>query len=88
MSDEIRLRGDGLEWRDIEGEIVVLDLDSSTYLSINRTGAALWPQLISGATKEELVARLVEAFDVDEAAAAHDLDTFLGSLGELSLLES
>ncbi len=78
----------GLEWREVEGEVVALDDRSSEYLAVNRTGAALWPALVEGATRDELVTRLVEAFDVDRESAAADLDRFLGSLESRALLES
>lgn len=86
MSETFRLRGDQLEWREIEGEIVALDGRSSEYIAVNRTGAALWPDLIAGATQEDLVARLVESFDVEEATAGRDVDAFLDVLRERDLL--
>ena len=87
MTDRIRLRGEKLEWREIEGEIVALDGRASEYIAVNRTGAALWPDLLAGATREDLVARLVESFDVEEATAGRDVDAFLDVLRERDLLE-
>ena len=88
MSERVRLRADGLEWREIEGEIVALDGPSIHYLAINRTGAVLWPALLEGATREELAGRLVQSFDVDPSAAAADVDAFLGALRAHDLLEA
>lgn len=81
-----RLRGEDLEWREVEGEIVGLDLRGSTYFALNRTASALWPSLSEGATRDELVARLCSAFDSDQAAAGRDVDVFLESLRERGLL--
>ena len=50
----LRLRGRGLDWKVLEDETVVLDLQSSRYLSINRSGTALWPLLAEGATMAQL----------------------------------
>lgn len=86
MSETFRLRGDQLEWREIEGEIVALDGRSSEYIAVNRTGAALWPDLLAGATREELVAKLTDSFDVDDATAGRDVDAFLDVLRERDLL--
>jgi hypothetical protein len=83
----LRLRAEGLEWREIEGEIVALDRRSSTYLSVNRTGAALWARLREGSTRDELVAELKSAFGVDDEVAGRDLDAFLEALRERDLLE-
>ena len=87
MSETFRLRGDQLEWREIEGEIVALDGRSSEYIAVNRTGAAIWPDLLAGATREGLVARLTDSFDVDEATAGRDVEEFLEVLRERDLLE-
>jgi hypothetical protein len=86
MSELLRLRGDELEWKLLEGEIVALDASTSQYFATNRTGAVLWSALEKGATREQLVARLVEAFDVDEETAARDLDGFLAALEAQGLL--
>ena len=82
----LRLRDDRLEWRELEGEVLALDDATRVYLSVNRTGTVLWPLLAAGATREQLLARLVERFDVDEDAARPDLGAFLASLEAKSLL--
>ena len=81
MSERLRLRSHGLEWREIEGEVVALDVPTSRYLRLNRTGALLWSSLAAGATREELLERLMERFDLDETKAAADLDAFLPGSG-------
>ena len=86
MSDVVRLRDEKLEWREIDGEVVALDGQQSEYLGVNRAGAALWPLLASGTTREALVARLSESFGLDPARAAADVDAFVGSLAERGLL--
>lgn len=86
MSEILRLRGEGLEWRLLEGEVVALDSSTDKYLSLNRTGAVLWAALAEGATRENLLARLKEEFDVDEEPAARDLDVFLATLDAQGLL--
>lgn len=86
MSGRIQIRLGVLEWREVEGEVVALDLRSKTYLAVNRTGAALWPALVSGADREELLARLLETFSVSRDQAAADLDEFLAELAEQDLL--
>jgi hypothetical protein len=83
----VRLRNRALEWREIEGEIVGVDLDKSEYLAINRSGAVLWPALAQGATKSELAAKLVETFDLDPDAAAKDVDAFIAALSDQGLIE-
>jgi hypothetical protein len=83
----LRLRGEGVAWREIDGEIVALDAPTSTYLAANRTGALLWQALAKGATDEDLVSRLVETFGIDAETARADVERFLGELAARGLLE-
>jgi len=87
MSNELRLRSDVLEWRDVDGEVVALELRASTYLAVNRTGAAIWPSLVKGTTREALLAILANRYRIDAPTAARDLDAFLEMLRQRDLLE-
>ena len=55
-------------------------------IRLNEGGAFIFRQLQEGATAEELVARLLEEYDVDEAAARQDVDRFLAALKEADAL--
>ena len=83
----IKLNSDQLEWRDVEGEIVALDLGAREYVSINRTGAAIWPLLVAGATRDQLAEALVGEFGVDTETAGRDADAFLAQLAERGLVD-
>jgi hypothetical protein len=81
-----RLRDDALHWRQIEDEVVAVDLKTASYLGANPAAAALWPALTEGATREELGAVLVERFGIGAEQAAADVDAFLAQLDEAGLL--
>jgi hypothetical protein len=49
-----RQRSADLSWREIDGEVIVLDLKSANYLRLNSTGAKLWTRLETGATVGQL----------------------------------
>jgi hypothetical protein len=76
----LRLNEQAVEWRAVEGEVVALDLNQSTYLGVNPSGALLWQALAEGATRDGLVERIVEAFEVEEDAARADVDAFVDDL--------
>jgi hypothetical protein len=84
----LRLRGDGLHWRDIEGEVVALEERASLYFAANPSGALLWNALAEGATHEALVSALVERYQLDPDAAREDVDRFLHELAAHGLLEA
>jgi Coenzyme PQQ synthesis protein D (PqqD) len=84
---EVRLREGVTEWRETDGQLLVLDLEASDYLVVNRTGAAIWPALVAGTTRRDLIKLLTSTFDVDAESAAADLDEFLSTLRKRGLLE-
>jgi hypothetical protein len=84
--NELRLRADELVWREIDSELVAVDIASSAYLSANPTGALLWQMLAGGTTRAQLVDRLVESFEISSERAAADVDAFLQDLKARRLL--
>ena len=89
MSGErrLRLRDGGVEWRRLEDETVVLDLQGSRYFAINATGTLLWPLLAEGATRAQLVEAVTQRWAIAEDAAGRDVDAFCGELEAEGLLE-
>lgn len=67
--------------------MVILDLRSSSYLLLNRTGATLWPALQTGATLAQLAQLLVEHFKVSDDVARHDAEAFVAALRSRDLLD-
>lgn len=87
VNGSIRLRRGAVEWRQVGDEVVVLDMHSSMYFAVNDAGAAIWPRLVAGATRAELVSLLEARYDVSAEDAASDVDDFLCSLRDKDLLE-
>jgi hypothetical protein len=80
---------DATTWRELDGEIVALDTKESIYFAIGGIGTTLWPLLVSGATKQDLVMEITSTFDdAPPEQAAGDVDEFITSLSELGLIES
>ena len=86
MGETLRLRTDALEWRNIEGEVVAVDLRTATYLAVNQSGAKLWDALASGATRVQLIDLLVGEFGLPREQAASDVEAFLQMLAEQEML--
>ncbi len=85
--EQLRLRTDELKWREIEDEMVAVDVRNSTYLSANASATILWRRLVSGATRDDLAAELVDRFGIGVEQARTDVDAFVGDLGAQGLLE-
>lgn len=84
---ELKLRGEGVAWTDVDGEIVALDEAAAVYLAANEAGGMLWRALAHGATLEALAATLAGEYGIDPARAAADADAFVAALRERGLLE-
>lgn len=81
MSGPVLRRNDdgSLVWREFEGEVLALDMNESVYLRLNGSGALLWRRLEHGATRDELVDALTEAYPIDRERAAADVDDFVAA---------
>lgn len=82
----LRLRDRGLEWRVLRDETIVLDLEGSRYLAINDTGTLLWPLLVAGATRTQLVEAVTVRREIEPGQAARDIDAFCRALDDEGLL--
>jgi hypothetical protein len=80
-------RLEDVTWRDVDGEILMLDLRSTHYFGLNRPGSTRWLGLVQGESRAALIARLVDKFEVDEREAASDVDSFLDELRARALLD-
>jgi hypothetical protein len=87
MSRRLRIRPGAVEWRKFEEEVVAVDTRTTMYMAVNRSGSVLWPALLEGATREELIDRLVATYGVGREQAERDVDEFVKALDEQELLE-
>lgn len=83
----MKLRAHDITWREIDGDLVILDLRSSTYLTTNASGAVLMKELTDERTDDELVRALVGAYDISQSQAEADVHGFVQALREGGLLE-
>ena len=84
----MRLRADDLTWRELDGEIVLLDHAASTYMTANGTGSFLLKQLAADRTREELVEAVLAEYDVPREQAEADTDAFVRMLQDKGLLSA
>lgn len=84
----MRLRTEGITWQEIDGELVILDLQSSMYLTTNGSGAFLAKLLTEERTEQELATALAAEFDIADDVAAADTAAFIEQLADKKLLIS
>ena len=76
-----------IDWREIDGEVVILDRREGRYLAVNPSGTVLWPALVEGASEDSLVDRLAGRYSIDRDRARADVREFLDWLTGQGLLE-
>jgi hypothetical protein len=84
--EKLQLKVDDVVWRDVGDELVVLELSTSAYLTLNGSAKHLWEGLASGATSDALVQMLVDRYQITTQQARSDTEAFLSALAERELL--
>lgn len=77
-------------WRDVDGEVVLLNVVTGQYFGLDEVGSAVWALLIqdgdAGVTLAVLADRVVANFDVDPPTAAADIAALLTQLVDQQLV--
>ena len=67
------IRSKDVAWKELDGEAVVLNLDSGIYFTLNATGTAVWERINGTTSLEEIGRGLCEQFEVTMEQAQRDL---------------
>jgi hypothetical protein len=87
MEHEMPRIPDYIVSRELNGETVILNLETGNYFGLNNVGARIWKGLTEGKTREEICNAVTEEFEVSEADAAADLDHLIGQMRAQGLVE-
>ena len=71
---------------ELEGEAVLLHLNTKRYYRLNATAAAVWKGIQANLDRAALLEELAKQFEFDPATAESDLDRLLGDLLEKGLI--
>lgn len=82
---------EGFILRQVAGDTIVVPtgstLDLNMMITLNDTGKLLWEKLEKGAEAEDLVAALLQEYDVDETTAKAHVTAFVEKLRGHGFLE-
>ena len=70
----------------IDGEVMVINLDTGVYYSVTGAGAAVWPMLVGGATRVEISDRVARHYNASAASVERDLGMFIARLADEAIL--
>lgn len=82
---------DGYILRTVAGKNIVVSVGADTnfsgMLTLNDTGVFFWKLLKNDITKEDMLEKVLDEYDVDSQTASEDIDEFLNKLRDKDILE-
>jgi Coenzyme PQQ synthesis protein D (PqqD) len=76
-----------IQFRQVAGESILLNLSAGTYFCLNEIGASMWQGLAEHGEIEPVVQALLEEYDVEEDRLRSDLLDLVEQLLEKDLLQ-
>lgn len=73
--------------RELEGEAVLLDLETETYFGLDEVGTRIWSELAAGASVDGACAALQREFEVEPGVLREDIEKLASELLGRGLLE-
>ena len=73
---------------EIDGEAVILDVDSGQFFQLNRVGSRVWAALATPMAMGDLCRAMQDAFDVDEDTCRRDVADFVALMARHGLVAS
>ena len=73
-------------WKEIDGEVVLLNPKSGDYFGLNSVGASFWERVGDGGSMDDITTILLEEFEVEEAILRNDLEDLIKKMEEKNLL--
>ena len=75
-----------VNWRDIKGETVVLNIESGVFYTLNEVGRTIWEMVVDGQTLEAITHQLSKKFEVSPDTTRADTEKFLQRLMDEGIL--
>ncbi len=73
--------------QEVDGEMVLLDIESENYFGLDEVGTAIWQAMQEYGTLQEVFNAMLEQYDVEEEVLERDLSDFVEKLLESGLVE-
>jgi Coenzyme PQQ synthesis protein D (PqqD) len=79
---------DSVLYQSLQGEVVLLNMETQHYFSLDDVGSRMWELLIELQKLPVVEERLLADFEVDPKVLREDLDRLVGGLMDAGLLKS
>jgi hypothetical protein len=81
-------RSSNLLTSEIDGEVVMMSLEQSSYYGLDVIGSRIWQLLAEPLPVSELVAKLLEEYDVDALTCQRDVLALLEQMHAQNLIQA
>ena len=78
---------DGVTWRELGGDVVILNVESGVYFGLDGSGGLIWRELAEHGSIEKTFESLTRQFDAGPDELRRDLDDLVGRLVEKGLVQ-
>jgi hypothetical protein len=78
--------GADVVWQALEGQVVLLELNSGHYYTLDDVGSRMWQALVESPDTAVAQQRLTEEFEVDPATLKRDLAELVAQMTESRIL--
>ena len=75
-------------WRKVDDEIVILDLETSVYYSLNETASQVWELVGKGLSEDAISTELADTFDKDVKGVKKDVSSVIKKMKKENLITS
>jgi len=87
MADStIRINSPAVVGEVLDNEAVIINLGTGAYYSLNNSGSLLWTYIEQGTTRTNLIATLLNRYEVSEPLATRHIEHFLSVLQDEELI--
>ena len=73
--------------QEVDGEMVLLDMNSENYFGLDEVGTAIWQAMQEKENLKEVLEVLLEQYEVEEDVLKNDLMAFVEKLKESGLVK-
>lgn len=84
--ETILSRKPDLDCTELDGDIVMMDLDKGEYFMLNPVANSIWENIESPIAVSDLISNLMTEYEVDEKTCYLNVIDFLGKLNDSNLL--
>lgn len=87
MTDTTRYqRRENLVATELDGELVMMCLDSGAYFGLNEVASAIWQQLEQPVSLDDICAQLLLAYEIDADGCHREVSRFIATLHDQGLI--